>query len=102
MENNASTLQNKDIAENTKWTRKIDIDIEAIGLIDSLNEMAMQLKAQAYIIEMVFRDIALYGKPSDDNVTDFIGRMLTEPVESASDTLKALAVGICEKVVDSQ
>lgn len=87
MENNASILQNEDAA------------IEAIGLIDSLNEMAMQMKAQAYTIEVIFRDIAVYGRPSDDATLDYIGRMLTEPIESTSDRLTALAEEICEKVV---
>lgn len=87
MENNASILQNEDAA------------IEAIGLIDSLNEMAMQMKAQAYTIEVIFRDIAVYGRPSDDATLDYIGRMLTEPIESISDKLKDLAEEICEKVV---
>ena len=87
MENNASILLNEDTTT------------EAIGLIDSLNEMAMQLKAQAYTIEVIFRDIAVYGRPSDDATLDYIGRMLTEPLESTSDRLTALAEEICGKVV---
>lgn len=86
-------------ADNAEKVKALDLEIEAIGLIDAMNEMAMQLRSQAYVIEAVMRDIARYGMPSDDNVLDSISQSIIEPIEAVSARLNKMAEAVCDGII---
>ena len=97
MENNINILPKT--ADNAEKVKALDLEIEAISMIDAMNEMAMQLRSQAYIIEAVMRDISRYGKPSDENVLDSISQTIIDPIESVADRLKDMAEAVCDGVI---